>query len=169
MSHPDQPTPTTPNQYWPPQPQAYGPPPGYPAPAGPPVKPPNSKLVFWTSPTGIICMLLIMGAVVAIIVGVTNRLSGPASDNFEITVTSCDATAGPLSTAKVGFTIKNTSSTPRSATVQIEYRDGAGSRLDTDTAHVQTIQPGDTVRHDESTILDAEAAGAIQCAITGIS
>lgn len=168
MTHPPT-VPEQPNPVWPPQPQAYGPPPGYPAPAGPPVKPPNSKLVFWTSGTGVVLMLLIAGAAIVLIAGISNLVSGPASDNFDVTVTSCDATAGSLSTAKVAFTIKNTSSTARSATVEIEYRDGAGNRLDTDTARVQTIQPGDTVSHSESTILNGEASGTIRCEIIGVS
>lgn len=161
--------PVQPNQYWPPQPQGYGPPPpSHPAPAGPPVKPPNSKLVFWTSGTGVVCMLLIAGVLVLTLVGVINRIEGPASSNFDTAVASCEATTGSLATATVGFTIKNTSSKVRSATVQIEYRDGSGSRLDTDTAYVRNIQAGDTVRHDESTILDAEPTGSLECAIVGI-
>lgn len=154
----------TPDRYWPQQPQTYTPPP-----ASPPVKPPNSKLVFWTSGQGVVCMLLIAGLLVAVLVGVINRISGPAADNFNVSVTSCDATTGSLPTATIGFTIKNTSSKPRGATVKIEYRDGAGSRLDTDTAYVRDIQPGDTVRHEESTILDAAPADSVNCEITGIS
>ena len=145
------------NQYWPPQP------------VGPPVKPPSPKLAFWTSATGIICMLLIAGAAVLGIAIATDIASGPASDNFTVTVTSCSASTGSLSTAKIGFTIKNTSTAARSATVKIEYRDGAGNRIDTDTAIVKTIQPGDMASVAESTLLDGAADGTIRCAITGIS
>jgi hypothetical protein len=53
--------------------------------------------------------------------------------------------------------------------VKIEYRDGGGNRIDTDTAYVRNIAPGDTVRTDESTILDAVPAGSISCQIVGVS
>lgn len=160
MTYPAEQPPTVPgppNQYWPPQPQAYG----------PPVKPPNPYLAFWTSAAGIISMLAIAGAVALGIVLATDLASGPASKNFTVGVTSCEATSG--STAKVGLRIKNTSSTARSATVKIEYRDSAGNRLDTDSVYVRTLQPGDSASVTESTLLDGAPSGTIRCAITGIS
>ena len=164
MTHPENQPPATPGQYWPPQPQqpAFGPPPGY-APAGPPVKPPNPKLAFWTSPAGIISMLAIMGVVVLVLAGISNRLTGPASRNFDVTVVSCEASTGTLSTATVGFIIRNTSDEARAATVEIEYRDASGARLDTDTVRVATIKAGGVVRHDESTVLNGTATDGIKC------
>lgn len=165
MTYPGEQPPTTPpqQQYWPPQQPAYGPPPGWQPP--PPVKPPNPKLVFWTSAPGVISMLAIMGVLVLVLLGIINRIQGPASDRFDLTVTSCSATTGTLPTATVSFTIKNTSSRAASATVEIQYRDGSGARLDTDTAYVTSIRPGETVRHDESTLLDGTASGELDCQV----
>jgi len=172
MTHPENQPPAQPNQYWPPQhqpAQPYTPPVAYP-PAGPPAKPPNSKLVFWTSGTGVVLMLLIAFIGVLILVGIINRIEGPASASFDTTVTSCEATGtSSLATATVGLSVKNVSKSTKSATVKIEYRDGSGSRLDTDTAYVRNIAPGDTARTEESTILDAAPAGSIECAVIGVS
>lgn len=61
----------------------------------------------------------------------------------------------------------NDGSRSDSATVSIEYRDSAGARLDTDTASVRNIAPGDTARTEESTILDAEADSG-SCRVTAV-
>jgi hypothetical protein len=114
-------------------------------------------------------ILVILGGLVVIIGGIGAQLAGPVADDFDVTVTSCEAADGSLPTAKVGFTIKNTSSTVQSAIVQIEYRDSAGNRVDTDRAVVRSIAPGDTVSREESTLLDAAPTGALRCAITGVS
>jgi len=163
MTHPGSEPPTAPAQpqYWPSQ---YGPPPGHQAPP-PPVKPPNPRLVWWTSGPGIVAVFAIAGAVALALLFIVRVAQGPASDRFDLTVTSCTATTGSLSTATVGFTIKNTTAQTRSATVRIEYRDGSGARLDTDTARVASIRPGETVRHDESTILDGQASGELDCQV----
>lgn len=170
-----------PVSYWPPQPSpasappagyqqqpAYGPPPGYPMAS--PARPVSKRLAFWTSAPGILSMLVIAGAAIFLIAGISSRLEGPASKNFNITVTSCTGSGtGSLATANIGFTITNTSKTTRSATVHVEYRDADGSRLDTDTSLVRNLGAGETARQNESTILDGSPAGAIQCAITGVS
>jgi hypothetical protein len=104
-----------------------------------------------------------------ILVGIINRVQGPAADAFDVSVTSCNATGTTLATATIGLSVKNTSSSTKSATVKIEYRDGSGNRLDTDTAYVRNIAPGDTVRTDETTILDAVPAGSISCEIVDVS
>lgn len=172
MSYPGEQPPTAPGQPtqpWPPQQPAYGPPAGY-ASGGPSASPPNPKLAFWTSPAGIISMLAIAGVLVLVLLGVVNRLSGPASDNFTVAVTSCNATGSTsVSTATIGLSVRNDSKQVRSATVKIEYRDGGGTRIDTDTAYVRNIQPGDTARTDESTLLDAAPTGQLSCVVTGIS
>lgn len=182
MTHPDdrtQPyTPGQPSAYTPtpaypvsPPPPPYGPPPtGWPAPAGPPPRPVSKRLAFWTSGQGIVCIFVIFGAVVFLIGGIVTRLDGPASRNFETTVTTCQGNStGSLATADVGFTITNTSKSTRSATVHIEYRDADGSRLDTDTSTVRNLHAGETARQTETTILDGVPTGAIRCAITGVS
>lgn len=136
----------------------------------PPAKPVNSKLVFWTSGQGVVTMLVIMGGIVVLIAGITTRLGGSAADNADIRVTSCAADGdASLATATVGFTVKNTGDSVRSYTVQIEYRDGAGNRIDTDTTSVRNVQPGDTVKAEESTILDATPDTTINCAVVGVS
>jgi len=145
-------------------PHTAGPtPPGYPV---QPPKPVNPRLVWWTSAPGIITMLVIAGAVVALIAGISTALSGPASAGLKVDVTSCDATT---TTATVGISVTNTGKQTRSATVRIEYRDGAGARLDTDTTYVRDIAPGDTVRTQESTLLDAPPNGSLTCQVTGIN
>jgi hypothetical protein len=164
MSYPEQPPPAQPGQPWPPQ-QHYAAPP-----VGPPAKPPNPRLVFWTSGTGVVIMLLIAFVAVILLAGVVNRINGPASAAFDTTITSCEATgSSTLATATVGLTVKNVSKSTKSATVKLEYRDGSGSRIDTDTAYVRDIAPGDTARTEESTILDAAPAGSIECVVTGVS
>jgi hypothetical protein len=52
-------------------------------------------------------------------------------------------------------------------TIGIEYRDSSGARIDTDTARVRNVAPGDTVRTEETTLLDAGAPTG-RCQITSI-
>jgi hypothetical protein len=182
---PGQPTPNEspqPNQYWPPQPPYnYGPTPWPSAPAGPPVKPPTKPPTgpgawkhrgFWLRGPGVIVTTIVVGLLVVgllMLGGQSPRSNRSPAAPFTVTVTNCDATNGALATATVSFTITNTSTTARSARVDVEYRDNNGNRLDTDTAYVRDIAPGDTVRHDESTILDADPGYApMSCAIIGV-
>jgi hypothetical protein len=136
----------------------------------PPPRPVSPRLAFWTSARGVLSMLVIAGALIFLYIGISDRLAGPASDNFDITVTSCTGNAaGSLATADIGFTITNTSKQARSATVRIEYRDGDGSRLDTDTSVVRSLPAGETARQNESTILDGTPTGVITCRVTGVN
>ena len=89
-----------------------------------------------------------------------------ASDDFSVELTSCSASGG---VATAGLVVKNISDKPASVTVAIEYRDASGARLDTDKAYIRNVQPGDTVRHDEDTILDATPGSGLTCKVTGIS
>jgi hypothetical protein len=144
-------------------PSPLGPPAGYTP--GPPVKPPNPKLVFWTSPAGIAIML---GAVaILFLVGalMTRSSGGEATKDLAATIVSCDFTGD---TATVGFTVTNNGAATQNATVHIEYRDGSGNRIDTDTSIVRKIAPGDTARCQEQTLLDAPATSGT-CQITGVS
>ena len=143
------------------------PPPAY-APAGPPAKPPNSKLAYWTSPTGIVLMLT---AAVFLIIGIallTPSNASTAAKDLDITIVSCNFTGGDLSTATVGFTVTNHGKSTRTVVLHFEYRDSAGSRIDTDTSTVRNIAPGDTVRAEEPTLLDGPATSGT-CHLTGIS
>jgi hypothetical protein len=171
MAYPPQP-PYDPNQPppGPPYPQQQYPPQapyGYQAP--PPQKPPNSKLVFWTSSTGVVLMLLIAFVAVIVLAGIVNRVQGPAGAKFGVTVTSCNVTGTTLATATIGLAVRNAGKSTSSATVKIEYRDGGGNRIDTDTAYVRDIAPGDTARTEETTILDAAPTGSISCEVVGVS
>lgn len=85
-------------------------------------------------------------------------LNRNADTKIDIKVTSCEFTDGALPTATVGYTVTNRDDRTRDVRLDIEYRDNAGARLDTDTAYVRDVAPGDTVRGEESTILDAGAS-----------
>jgi hypothetical protein len=94
-------------------------------------------------------------------------LQGHDLAKLDTTVTGCTSTS---TVATVQFTITNTGSRSQGATVHVEYRDGTGAQVDTDTTVVGAIQPGDTVRKEESTILDsAPAGGSITCRITDLT
>jgi hypothetical protein len=140
--------------------------PQQPPPAGyTPAKPPNPKLVFWTSPTGIVLMLTAVAVLFIAGAFLTPSNGNKVTKDLNPTVVSCDFTGD---TAAVGFTVTNQGTKTQSGIVHIEYRDDAGSRIDTDTSIVRNIAPGDTVRSQESTLLDAPATSGT-CQITGIS
>ncbi|WP_280841636.1 FxLYD domain-containing protein [Micromonospora sp. A200] len=82
-------------------------------------------------------------------------------------VTPCSGTG---STATIGYTVKNNGSKARRVTLEVEYRDVSGARLDTDTAYVGSVPAGDTVRGEESTFLNASpGSGTITCKIVKVS
>lgn len=144
--------PTSPGPYPPPM---YGPPPGY------PMQPPVKKS-FWKSPGGItliIALAIIVPCLGCIGFGTFGSiLDDSAASKMDASITSCKFTGGPLSSAVVGISVKNNGDTTRTATVEIEYRDAGGTRVDTDTAYVRDIRPGDTARVEETTLLDAEVS-----------
>ncbi|XVV10841.1 FxLYD domain-containing protein [Actinoplanes sp. CA-131856] len=151
-------------------PPTYGPPPGYPAPHffGPP-----PKKNFWSTPGGIV--LIVVGAVVlgCLGLGVIGSIGSTGSRdnaNLETAVVGCEFTGDDvLPSAKITFTVKNNGKSAHGATVRIEYRDAAGNRIDTDTSYVKSIAPGDTVKAEETTLLDAAISGSGTCGITGVS
>ncbi|MFI6332903.1 FxLYD domain-containing protein [Micromonospora chersina] len=108
-------------------------------------------------------------AVVALLCGglaTIGALSNRQSLNhIDVQVTSCESTG---SVAKVGFTVRNSGKQARRVTLDIEYRDAAGARLDTDTAYVGNVPAGDTVRGEESTILNAEST-SLTCKVVKVS
>lgn len=95
--------------------------------------------------------------------------SAPQDKAGRFTLSACRVTSASLNVATASFTITNTTGSTQSATLAIEYRDATGAKLDTDTAYVRGIAPGDTVRRDEPTLLDGAPAGSITCAITSIT
>lgn len=164
MTYPEnQPPAPAPQGYWPPQPT---PAPAFaPAPTPPPVK---SRKDFWLKGPGIIVLIVAGGLLLFGIYAATGGLK-PASADAEVNVVSCKVGGSDsLPTATVGITVKNTGSKTRSFSVNVEYRDGAGNRIDTDTARVRSVAPGDTARVEETTILDAAPDSAGACAIVGV-
>lgn len=138
-----------------------------PAPAGPVPQPPAgpSSQTQW-----IVVSAIAAAAILAIMAASILKLLHPGGGTdspFTVSVTSCQADS--IGIAKVGLSVTNRTSEARSATVKIEYRDGSGARLDTDTAYVRNIAPGDTARADESTILDGTPSGSIACIVTDVS
>lgn len=140
-----------------------GPPPGFQQQPG--------RGSFWGTTGGI--LLIVFGSISALAifcVGLTllgqvgERRSAPKQ--IEVQLTSC---TGSGSVATVGYTVTNNGSTAQSATLDIEYRDAAGARLDTDTSYVGSVPAGDTVRGEETTHLNATPDSAITCKIVGIS
>ncbi|WP_200209564.1 FxLYD domain-containing protein [Micromonospora coerulea] len=131
---------------------------------------PPRKKSFWGTPGGI--FLIVFGSVAFlgfICVGLVTigRISDRnAVEQLDVQVTSCTGTG---SVATIGYTVKNTGSEARRVTLKVEYRDASGARLDTDTAYVGSVPAGDTVRGEESTILNASTSGAITCKIVRVS
>lgn len=165
---PQQPAPVSPppqyapGPYPPPQQYAPYPPPYYPV---PPAKPQR----FWSTPGGII--LIVVGGVIALclgfgVIGAVGRIVG-ASD-MKADITSCEFSGGMLPAATVGYTVTNSGDSTRSVRIKFEYRDSSGSRIDTDSAYVRDVAPGDTVRGEETTILNATVSSG-KCAIVGVS
>jgi hypothetical protein len=121
----------------------------------------------------LIAVLVCFGLIIAVIIGIVvyqTIKKGPVdltgkTDAFTVGVASCEV-SGDI--GKVGLVVTNKSGTTRSATISVEYRDGSGARIDTDTAYVRNIAPGDTVRTDESTFLDATPAGSVTCEVTEV-
>lgn len=111
---------------------------------------------------------LIIVAILGVVVYNTIR-KGPVDltgkSDFTVGVASCEASEG---VATVGLVVTNRGKTTSSAAISIEYRDASGARIDTDTAYVRSIAPGDTARTTESTFLDAAPAGALTCAVTKV-
>lgn len=171
--HPDPVQPASPQAV--PQPPAgpvfvpgpYGPPPGF-GPLGPPrpARPPSG----WRQPW----VLVVVGVITTVVLCGGLVLAGAVSDragldDMDVTITSCEFSGGEiLPSATVGYTVTNRGSSARSVTLRIEYRDGSGARIDTDTAYVRDVRPGDTVRGEEITLLDVPVAAG-KCTLAGVS
>jgi hypothetical protein len=135
-------------------------------PGHPPVKPPSKVHMFLTSPKGIVLMLGAVGVVILASIFLSPSRTGQTAKSLDVDVLTCTFTGD---TATVGLSVTNTGKTTiQRATIHIEYRDSADSRIDTDTATVRDIAPGDTVRSDEQTLLDARATSGT-CHVTDVS
>lgn len=154
-----------------PIPQQYPPqsvPPGYPQMYGPPPQPPKSKMS--AKDWKLFSIIFVPIAAVLMVLLVVGLLQGPSkSARFDVQIVSCKFEGADfLPSATVGLTIKNTGDAADDARISIEYRDSSGARIDTDTAYVRDIPPGDTVRTEEVTMLDAPVTSG-RCVVTGIS
>jgi hypothetical protein len=106
-----------------------------------------------------------------LVLGVIGSLmQGPAkSARFDVDIVSCKFEGADfLPSATVGLTVKNTGDATDDARISIEFRDSSGARVDTDTAYVRDVAPGDTVRTEEITMLDAPMTSG-RCVVTGVS
>jgi hypothetical protein len=116
-----------------------------------PARPPRpTKQNFWTTLPGAVVIVIVI-ALLAVSVWSGARESRARTAKMRVQVTACDFAGA---TAKVGLTVHNTGDAPRSAQIAIEYRDASGARIDTDSATAREVAPGDTVRLEESTLLD---------------
>lgn len=137
-----------------------------PQPPPQPTQPSRFGVTFWTRGPGVILVVIAAGLMLLGIFAATEGLKpGKANaSDLDVTMTSCSITG---STAKVGLSVTNRGDRTRSVSIGIEYRDSSGARLDTDTARIWSIAPGDTARTDETTLLDAGAPSG-RCVITSI-
>jgi hypothetical protein len=138
--------------------------PAYPYSGAPPRRP------WWKRPGGIVAIvaggvltlgLLLCGGLLALGVAGNNA----AEKKIDAKVTSCRQSDGPLATAHVGLEVHNGAATTRTIRVHVEYRDAAGKRIDIDTAVLRDVAAGDTVAHEEGTVLAIDTP--VTCAITG--
>ncbi|MBU2670473.1 hypothetical protein KOI35_43930 [Actinoplanes bogorensis] len=108
-------------------------------------------------------MLVIAG----VIAGATFVATIFAAEPAEVRVLSCTSDdAGFFTPATARMSVKNTSSSTKSFTISIEYRDSTGDRIDIDRTRVRDVRPGDTVKVEESTMLDSAPVGALSCTAT---
>jgi hypothetical protein len=115
-----------------------------------PPSPRPAKQNFWTTLPGAVTIVIVL-ALLAVSVWSGAKQSRARTAKMLVEVTSCDFTGA---TAKVALTVHNSGSTKRSAQVSIEFRDVAGTRIDTGSATAREVAPGDTVHVEESTLLD---------------
>jgi hypothetical protein len=150
------------------QPYSNYAPPGYVAPP-----PPKTRKDFWLRGPGIVILFVAAGILIGVplaIAGISTSPTGdaPAGSGFDVQVTSCEMTGDSLSSATVGLIVTNNQKRADSVRIEVEFRDGSGRRIDTDTAYIRDVAPGDTVKHEESTLLNATPTGRGTCQITSI-
>lgn len=142
-------------------------------PAWPGQQPPKRSF-WWTGAGAWAAVGIGVGGVAVLAVAaivVLSSVRGPAStgsgSSMDVKLVSCEFRGGPLASVTVGYTVTNTGDRAGDAAVRFEYRDAAGRRVDTDSGYVRSISPGDTVRSEELTLLDAEVSSG-QCRIVGV-
>lgn len=137
------------------------PPPGMPTP-----KPPKpSRLNFWLKGPGVMVLIVIGGLLLFAVTQLFDAVKpAPSGPSYSARVVDCSLD-GRNAVASIELT--NTGDTERTFEILIEYRDGGGARVDTDRAFAFNVPPGEKVRLDESTHLNAETASGT-CAIAGV-
>jgi hypothetical protein len=144
-----------------------------PAPVSPqPYSKPPEHRGFWSTGLGtfsIIAIVFWTMIVTCVGLGVLRAVIQRANAaKMAAQVTGCTFSArGLFPSATVEFTVTNHGDKAHGATVDIEYRDAAGQRVDTDTSFVRTVPAGATVRRQETTLLN-EHVSAVTCHITGV-
>jgi hypothetical protein len=132
-----------------------------PAPVPPP-EPRGSRLNWWLKGPGIMVVIVVGGL---LLFGVTQLFDAvKPGPSYSARVVDCSLD-GRNAVASIELT--NRGGTERTFEILIEYRDGGGARVDTDTAFAFNVPPGETVRLDESTHLDAEVASGT-CDVVGV-
>jgi hypothetical protein len=122
----------------------------------------------WKSPTNIVAIIITAAVIaVAALWFLGDRADKKAISALDVIITTCTLTGTNVPVAKVRYTVTNNGDVARAATLTFEYRDAGGARLDTDTARVQTLTPGDTARAEESTVLDGPT-NTLDCFITSV-
>lgn len=107
-------------------------------------------------------MLLILGSIAAALILlaiVVNQISGDSptgsGGSLDVELTSCTFSRESLPSVTVGYKVTNRGDRTVDARLRWEYRDDDGARIDTDSTTVRGIAPGDTVKGEETTLLDA--------------
>lgn len=127
---------------------------------------PSPRRIFWTKGPGVILVVMAVGVpLFGSLLLLDNVNSKPSGD---ARVVSCELGGSEsLPQATVGLTVHNTGKVAHSFAIEVEYRDSSGNRIDTDTARVRNLGPGDTARVDETTLLDAAVTSGT-CVVVGV-
>lgn len=134
----------------------------------PPVQPwkPKNRREWWTKGPGVFVLIVaVVGTLggVAAVLGEVERAD--TADDIRVRITTCELGE---SVGTVGLEVTNSGDETRTVRIGLEYRDGSGARVDTDSATVRDVRPGDTVRHEEPTFLNAPVTGGGECVVTSI-
>lgn len=132
---------------------------------GPPPTAPRRKAHWWRD-AGKGGKIAIVGAAALVpllallfVAGEAGWKIGGAPDSVTVDVSSCTFQDGEtLPSVTTEFTATNTGRSDESITIEWEFRDSSGARVDTDTTRV-TVPAGDTIRDSETTLLPVAASG----------
>lgn len=134
------------------------------SPAPEPVSPPRARLDWWLKGPGIMLVIVVGGLLVALL-GQLFQSGTVTTAAAEAKVVECAVDGSTL--AVVTLTVRNTGDATATFAVDLVYRDSDGSRVDTDTAYAREVPPGETVRLQESTVLDMPVTNG-RCEIAAV-